>query len=64
MVCPATPGRQRLAAYTRPGLGSSALSLAATRAISVDFSSSAYLDVSVQRVVLSHPMRSGADTWA
>ena len=33
-----------------------ALSLAATRAISVDFSSSGYLDVSVPRVVLSCPM--------
>ena len=34
-----------------PGFGLGALSLAATRAISVDFSSSAYLDVSVRRVV-------------
>ena len=34
----------------------SALSLAATRAISVDFSSSGYLDVSVPRVVLAHPI--------
>ena len=33
-----------------------ALSLAATRAISVDFSSSGYLDVSVPRVVLAHPI--------
>ena len=42
----------------------SALSLAATRAISVDFSSSGYLDVSVPRVVLAHPMDSGADGGA
>ena len=41
-----------------------ALSLAATRAISVDFSSSGYLDVSVPRVVLAHPMHSGADGGA
>ena len=34
----------------------SALSLAATRAISVDFSSSGYLDVSVPRVVLACPI--------
>ena len=36
-----------------------ALSLAATRAISVDFSSSGYLDVSVPRVASLRPMRSG-----
>ena len=41
-----------------------ARSLAATGAISVDFSSSGYLDVSVPPVVLSHPMCSGADTQA
>ena len=35
-----------------PGFGLDARSLAATSAISVDFSSSAYLDVSVRRVVL------------
>jgi hypothetical protein len=38
------------AAYTHLGLGICALSLAATRAISFDFSSSGYLDVSVPRV--------------
>ena len=48
---PATPGRQRLP-LTRARVWAGALSLAATRAISVDFSSSAYLDVSVRRVVL------------
>ena len=42
----------------------SALSLAATRAISVDFSSSGYLDVSVPRVVLACPMHSGMDGGA
>ena len=36
------------------------LSLAATRGISFDFSSSGYLDVSVPRVVQARPMRSGA----
>ena len=36
-----------------------ALSLAATRAISVDFSSSGYLDVSVPRVAAPRPMCSG-----
>ena len=35
------------------------LSLAATRGVSVDFSSSGYLDVSVPRVVLPAPMCSG-----
>ena len=38
------------------GLGSFALSLAATRAISVDFFSSGYLDVSVPRVVFVYPI--------
>ena len=38
------------------------LSLAATHRISVDFFSSGYLDVSVPRVRLLHPMDSGADT--
>ena len=41
-----------------------ALPLAATRAISFDFSSSGYLDVSVPRVAFAHPMCSGADTRA
>ena len=41
-----------------------ALSLAATRAISVDFSSSGYLDVSVPPVVPDRPMRSGGSTQA
>ena len=47
---PATPGRQRLP-LTRARVWAGALSLAATRAISVDFSSSGYLDVSVPPVV-------------
>ena len=48
---PATPGRQRLP-LTRARVWAGALSLAATRAISVDFSSSGYLDVSVPPVRL------------
>ena len=53
---PTTPMRQRLAAHTRAWVWAGALSLAATRAISVDFSSSGYLDVSVPRVVPADPM--------
>ena len=49
---------------TRAWVWAGALSLAATRAISVDFSSSGYLDVSVPRVAFTHPMCSGADTRA
>ncbi len=49
MTAPATPGRQRLP-LTRARVWAGALSLAATRAISVDFSSSGYLDVSVPPV--------------
>ena len=37
-------------------------SLAATRGISIDFFSSGYLDVSVPRVRLLHPIDSGEDT--
>ena len=40
-----------------------AISLATTLAISFDFSSSAYLDVSVQRVPLITLFYSGNDTW-
>ena len=52
--CPAPrpPGGNASPLMHSPGFGLGALSLAATRAISVDFSSSAYLDVSVRRVVL------------
>ena len=49
-VGPATPGRQRLP-LTLARVWAGALSLAATRAVSVDFLSSGYLDVSVPRVV-------------
>ena len=41
-----------------------ARSLAATGAISVDFSSSGYLDVSVPPVVSARPMYSGGGAWA
>ena len=37
------------------------ISLATTFGISVDFFSSAYLDVSVQQVRFTHPIYSGAD---
>ena len=49
---PQPPGGNASPLMHSPGFGLGALSLAATRAISVDFSSSAYLDVSVRRVVL------------
>ena len=51
---------------TRAWVWAGALSLAATRAISVDFSSSGYLDVSVPRVVPRRPMGSGGRgrVWA
>ena len=52
---PATPGRQRLP-LTRARVWAGALSLAATRAISVDFSSSGYLDVSVPPVASLRPI--------
>ena len=46
------------------GFGLGPLSLAATRGISVDFSSSGYLDVSVPRVAPVRPMRSGGGARA
>ncbi len=52
------PGRVRSSVWA------GALSLAATRAISVDFSSSGYLDVSVPRVAASRRMRSGGSERA
>ena len=61
---PTTPAAQRPEACTLAGLGPGPLSLAATRGISVDFSSSGYLDVSVPRVASSRPMRSGAGARA
>ena len=48
--------QQRLPALPRAWVWAGALSLAATRAISVDFSSSGYLDVSVPRVASSPPI--------
>ena len=60
---PTTPGRQRLP-LTRARVWAGALSLAATRAVSVDFLSSGYLDVSVPPVASSRPMRSGAGSGA
>ena len=53
---PTTPNRQRLVTFSPVRFGLSALSLAATRAISVDFFSSGYLDVSVPRVVFVYPI--------
>ena len=60
---PATPGRQRLP-LTRARVWAGALSLAATRAISVDFSSSGYLDVSVPPVASLRPIDSGVGSRA
>ena len=48
--------QQRPSAVTHARVWAVALSLAATRAISVDFSSSGYLDVSVPRVASSRPI--------
>ena len=55
VMAPATPTQQR-PALTRAWVWADPLSLAATRGISVDFSSSGYLDVSVPPVVLSRPI--------
>ena len=52
---PATPGRQRLP-LTLARVWAGPISLAATLGISLDFSSSGYLDVSVPRVVLLRPI--------
>ena len=52
---PATPTWQR-PALTRTWVWAVPLSLAATRGISFDFSSSGYLDVSVPRVVIARPI--------
>ena len=60
---PTTPTWQR-PALARTWVWALALPLAATRAISFDFSSSGYLDVSVPRVVLPALFHSGGDTWA
>ena len=57
---PTTPRAATPPGFTAcTGLGSSPLSLAATRGISFDFSSSGYLDVSVPPVVPARPMCSG-----
>ena len=57
---PTTPRAATPPGFTAcTGLGSSPLSLAATRGISFDFSSSGYLDVSVPPVVPARPMSSG-----
>ena len=61
---PATPTRQRPRALTLASVWAGALSLAATRAISVDFSSSGYLDVSVPPVASPRPMYSSAGSRA
>ena len=50
--------------YALAWVWAGALSLAATRAISVDFSSSGYLDVSVPRVASSEPMCSAPGSRA
>ena len=55
---PSTPGGQRPGAVCTRRVWAGALSLAATRAISVDFSSSGYLDVSVPPVAPLPPMDS------
>ena len=58
VAVPQPQGREALRPFGAPWFGHGPLSLAATRGISVDFSSSGYLDVSVPRVVLPPPMRS------
>ena len=61
---PATPAPQRRQAMRVRRFGLGPLSLAATRGISVDFSSSGYLDVSVPRVAPVRPMGSGGGARA
>ena len=77
LLCNRIPGRQtrggrprnttrsNACRLTRAWVWAGALSLAATRAISVDFSSSGYLDVSVPRVASAPPMCSagGEGAW-
>ena len=58
VAVPQPQGREALRPLGAPWFGHGPLSLAATRGISVDFSSSGYLDVSVPRVVLPPPMGS------
>ncbi len=55
MVGPATP-MSMTSVWALP------VSLAATQGISIDFFSSAYLDVSVRQVSLPYPMYSGKDS--
>ena len=76
LLCNRIPGRQtrggrprnttrsNACRLTRAWVWAGALSLAATRAISVDFSSSGYLDVSVPRVASAPPMCSAGGTRA
>ena len=64
MRAPTTPMQQRLQAVRMHGFRLPALSLAATRAISVDFLSSGYLDVSVPPVRPFPPMRSAGGARA
>jgi hypothetical protein len=59
MMTPATPHAATPAGYTRTWVWAMSRSLATTRDISVDFSSSGYLDVSVPQVTSSYPMCSG-----
>ena len=61
---PATPARKRPHAVTRAPVWAGPVSLAATPGISVDFSSSGYLDVSVPPVASWRPIYSGAGSGA
>ena len=61
---PHNPGCSNAVRLTRASVWALARSLATTSAISVDFSSSGYLDVSVPLVVFIRPMCSGEDGWA
>ena len=61
---PTTPSRKRPHALTRATVWARPVSLAATPGISVDFSSSGYLDVSVPPVASWPPMCSAAGSGA
>ena len=56
MTCVPQPPGGNACRLHAPGFWAGALSLAATRAISVDFSSSPYLDVSVPPVASLRPI--------
>ena len=64
MIGPTTPHAATPSCLHIHGFGLGARSLAATSAISVDFFSSGYLDVSVPRVASTCPMCSDRSTWA